>query len=120
MISGVWIEALYLSGQFYKESSNARLAESIGEQELMLDELLRMLDYYKREKEIANLISELNVLKTFFTDIKITIQQGDLEQIEKDGTLTIVQNETTIVHYTEAQISEIIAAIENVRNQLIK
>jgi hypothetical protein len=121
MVAGVWVEGLYLSAQFLKERPNeTRLAESIGEQKVILDQLMIILNNYKKEQYIADLITDLTVIKNIYDGIKITIEIGEPKAIEVDGMLTIVQTETSTVHYTEEQMQAIINQAEIIRNKLIK
>ncbi len=120
MVSGVWMEGLYLSCQFYKETHNTRLAESIGEQKILLNQLLIILKNYQSEKYIADLISDLEPLKKIYEDIRITIEKGEPQAVEVDGMLTIVQTETSTVHYTEEQMNDLVVQSEVIRSKLIK
>ena len=121
MVAGVWVEGLYLSAQFLKERPNEkRLAESIAEQKLMLDQLILVLNNYSREQYIANLITELATIKEIYAGITITVEVGEPKAVEVDGMLTIMQTETSTVHYTEEQMQAIIAQADIVRNKLIK
>jgi len=121
MVSGVWVEGLYLSAQFLRERPDEkRLAESIAEQKLMLDQLLLILNHFNNEPFIANLVTELGAIKTIFDGITVTIERGEPKAVEVDGMLTIVQTETSISHYTDEQMEAIIAQSEIVRNNMIK
>ncbi|MDR1156244.1 MAG: hypothetical protein LBL04_16185 [Bacteroidales bacterium] len=121
MIAGVWVEGLYLSAQFLKERPDEkRLAESIGEQKVILDQLLIILNNYKKEQYIADLIVDLTAIKEIYDGIRITIEIGEPKAIEVDGMLTIVQTETSTVHYTEEQMQAIMTQAEIVRGKLIK
>ena len=121
MVAGVWVEGLYLSTQFLKERPNEkRLAESICEQKLMLDQLILILKNYGREQYIADLIDELTTIKNIYDGIKITIEVGEPRSIEVDGMLTFVQTDVSTVHYTEEQMQAIIIQSEIVRNKLIQ
>ena len=121
MVAGVWLEGLYLSAQFLKERPNERrLAESIAEQKLMLEQLILVLTNFNKEQYIANLIAELNTIKDLYEGIRITIEVGEPKMVEVDGMLTIVQTETSTIHYTEEQMQAIVAQAEIVRNKLIK
>ncbi|MDR2848644.1 MAG: hypothetical protein LBV39_06015, partial [Bacteroidales bacterium] len=97
MVTGVWVEAMYLSCQFYNDRPNDRLAESIAEQKLLLTELLNMLQIYKNQKEVADLIAELTTIEEAFAPIEMVIQDGNLEKIESDGAMRVVQHDATIV-----------------------
>jgi len=121
MVAGVWVEGLYLSAQFLKERPNEkRLAESIAEQKLMLDQLILILSNYGREQYIAGLITDLTTIKNIYDGIRITIEIGEPKSVEVDGMLTIVQTETSTVHYSDEQMQAIITQSEIVRNKLIK
>ena len=121
MVSGVWIEGLYLSTQFLRERpQEKRLAESIGEQKVMLSQLILILNNFANDTYIANLVVELNTIKSIYDDIVITIEIGEPQGIEVDGIFTIVQTETSIVHYTDEQMQAIINQAEIVRNKLIQ
>jgi hypothetical protein len=120
MVAGVWVEGLYLSTQFYKDKPNVRLAESIGEQKIIFDQLLIILKNYQNEKYIADLISELNPIKELYNNIKITIERGEPQAVEVDGVLKIVQTETSTVHYTDEQMDQFVSTAETVRNKLVQ
>jgi len=90
MVAGVWVEGLYLSCQFLKERPDEkRLAESIAEQKLMLDQLILILNNYSREQYITGLIADLTTIKNFYDGIKITYEIGEPKMVEVDGMLTM-------------------------------
>ncbi|MDR1667235.1 MAG: hypothetical protein LBS03_06045 [Bacteroidales bacterium] len=120
MISGVFVEALYLSCRFYRETSNQRLGESIAEQKYLLAETVKMLSLYQSQKEIADLIAELSTIEAAFAPIEVGSEEGSLERIEENGAMRVVQNEKTVVRYTTEQLDNIVSEIENIRNRLIK
>jgi hypothetical protein len=121
MITGVWVEGLFLSTQFLKERPNERrLAESIGEQKVILSKLLILLNNYSKEKYIADVAAEISSIKELFDDISISIEIGEPKEVEVDGFLTIVQTERSIVNYTDEQMNAIIKQSEYVRNKLIQ
>lgn len=120
MVAGVWVEGIYLATQVQKDKPNQKLAEHIGEQKTMLAELLIILNNYKKEKYIADLIADLNLIKAKFDPITISIIKGEPEQVIENGMLTIKQNEKSVVNVTDEQMKEIINTTEQVRNKLIK
>jgi len=71
MVTGVWIEGLYLGTQVYKISPNKELAERIGEQKLTLDQLMLILDKFQKDKQYTKLLEELQLLKTLFNSVNI-------------------------------------------------
>lgn len=119
IITGVWIEGLYLATQVAKTTPHPDLAERIGEQKIIMADLMLILDNFKNDKQFANLIEDLNSLKAEFNDVTITIQKGEPEAIEEDGMLIIIQNDISIVNISEERLNSIIAKTEEIRNKLI-
>jgi hypothetical protein len=121
MVAGVWMEGLYLTAQFLIECPDEkRLAESIAEQKLMLEQLVLILKNYGKEQYIASLVTELTTIKDIYDGIRITVEVGETKPVEVNGMLTFVQTDVTTVHYTEEQMQAIISRAEYVRNKLIK
>ncbi len=119
MVTGVWIEGLYLGTQVYKTTPNQQLAERIGEQKLTLDQLMLILEKYQRDKQYTRLLEDLQLLKDLFKTVNIRIEKGEPQMIEENGMLTIVQNDKSIVEITPELLTRIIATTEQVRNRLI-
>ena len=119
IVTGVWIEGLYLGTQVAKEKPDKQLAERIGEQKITLNELILILENFKSDKQYAKLINELMLIKNEYKDVNIKIEKGEPEAIEENGMLTIVQNDKSIVEISEEQLNSIIQTTEEVRNRLI-
>jgi hypothetical protein len=119
MVTGVWIEGLYLATQVAKADPHPELAERIGEQKIIMGDLMLILENYKSDKQFAKLIEELNLLKDEFNDVTITIEKGEPEAVEEDGMLIIVQNDVSIVDISEEKLKSIIEKTEDIRNKLI-
>ena len=119
IVTGVWIEGLYLGTQVVKEAPNKLLAERIGEQKITLNELILILENFKADKQYARLINELMLIKNEYKDVIIRIEKGEPEAIEENGMLTIIQNDKSIVEISDDQLKNIISTTEEVRNRLI-
>ncbi len=119
IVTGVWIEGLYLATQVIKEIQNDEIAERIGEQKIILNDLLLILKNYRGDKNFADLIKDIEKIKKEFDNVKITYELGEPESIEQDGMLVIIQNETSIVEITDEQLNNIIRVTEKVRNKVV-
>jgi hypothetical protein len=119
IVTGVWIEGLYLGTQVYKVSPDKELSDRIGEQKITLDQLILVLDKFKKDKQYEKLLTELMVLKDLYKQVVITYETGEPEMVEENGMLTIVQHDKSIVTMTPALLTSIINATEQVRNRLI-
>ena len=119
MIAGVWLEGLYLACQVSEDSGSEQIAEKIGEQYLLLDKLLIILNNFKKDQNIADLIEEFKKIDAAYDGISMTIIPGEPKTVEVDGILMIEQNEKSIVNITNEQLKNIIAVTEEVRNKII-
>jgi hypothetical protein len=120
MITGIWVEGMYLATQVARENSDPALYDRIGEQKLNLNNLFLILNAYKGQKQIQDLMDVLNDIKVEFDQVEITYKMGEPETVEHEGMIMIVQNERSIVHISEDQMQSIIAKTEEVRNKLIE
>jgi len=120
MITGIWIEGMYLATQVVVDNSDPVLKTRIGEQKLNMNNLFLILNAYQSQPQIQELVETLNQIKVEFDEVEITYEMGDPETVEQDGMIMIVQNEKSIVHVTDAQMNSIIKITEEVRNKLIE
>jgi len=116
MIAGVWIEGLYLATQVATQNSNEDLKSMIGEQKLILNDLLLILNNYKNEEPIVGYINDLEMIKSIYDDVKITYEVGEPQTIEKDGMLMVVQSESSHVSMSDETLQKIIEVTEQIRN----
>jgi hypothetical protein len=120
IITGVWIEAMYQATQVVKEKHNEKIAERIGEQKLILSELINTLKRYQSKKAFKELLEDLAEINKIYDKIEIDYQVGEPETVEIDGRLIIMQNETSIVNMSAEQLNQIISIIESIRNKRIQ
>ena len=116
MITGVWVEGLYLATQVAQENSNEDLKSMIGEQKLILNDLLLILNNYKNEETIVRYIKDLEKIKSIYDEVRITYEVGEPKTIEKDGMLIVVQSESSHVSMSDETLQKIIEVTREVRN----
>jgi hypothetical protein len=120
MIIGVWIEGQYLATQVVKEYPDPILKDRIGEQKIILNDLIMLANpYCNRDSEFGSLCQDLQVIKEKYRDIRITYTLGEPKSVEVDGGLKVEQTETSVVEMTDAQLAEIIEITKIIRNKLI-
>ncbi len=117
MIAGVWMESTYLATQVAVQNSNEDLKSMIGEQKIILNDLLLVLEHYKNETIIAGYITDLETIKQAYAGVKITYEVGEPETIEKDGMLMVVQSETSLVIMSDETLQQIISTTKEIRNR---
>lgn len=119
MVTGVWIEGLYLATQVAIKSKNPDIKKRIGLQKISLNDLLIVLKVYKSDKNFEDLIKDFEEIKAVFEPIKITVEKGEPTTKEVDGMLMIIQNDIQYVDIPEGQLEKIIKTISKVRNKII-
>jgi hypothetical protein len=118
MVTGVWIESMYLVTQVAKERPSEEFKNTIGEQKGILNNLLPILKLFKEnDKHFADLVGNLEEVKEVLDVVKITVQVKDDIPAESEG--AIVQNEESIVTVSDEELSEIITVTEKIRNKII-
>jgi hypothetical protein len=120
MIIGVWIEGQYLATQVLKQHPDSILRNRVGEQKTILLDLQMLLSPYKESTpEFTALWQDLQELLEKYRDITVTYSAGDPVMVEKNGTLTVVQTESSNVIMTDEQLNAIHVLSGSVRNKLI-
>jgi hypothetical protein len=120
MIIGVWIEGQYLATQVASQFPDKRLSDRIGEQKIILNDLLLLITpYCNKDAESSGLCKDLLKIKDIYRPVRITYSQGDPVSREKEGGLVVTQTESSVVEMTQGQLDLIIETTKNIRNRLI-
>jgi hypothetical protein len=120
IVAGVWIESMYLLGEVIKESPNAELSEKIGEQKLILGNLMVLLKNYERDPTFKKLIDDLSEIQEIYKEVTITVERGEPEAVEEDGMLVIKQNDKQYIEISNETLFKIIDKTVKVRNNIIQ
>jgi len=120
IITGAWVEGMYLSAMVYKEAKNKQMADRIAEQKHVVEILEIVLDNFKSHPGFPALVEGISELSSAYNSIRITTEYGEPERIEKDGTLIIVQAEISTAHYEDDDIDKIINKIVEIRTEITK
>jgi hypothetical protein len=120
IVAGVWIESMYLLSEVIKESPNAELSEKIGEQKIILSNLMLLLKNYERDPKFKELIGELTDIQDIYKEVTITYEKGEPEAVEEDGMLVIKQNDKQYIEISNETLLKIINKTVEVRNKIIQ
>jgi uncharacterized protein YjgD (DUF1641 family) len=120
IVAGAWLEGIYVTVQVAKEQPDQKLIEKIGEQKIILSDLMLLLATYAKDPIFKNYLNEFQSIKAKFEDVNITYVEGAPETVEENGMLTIKQTSKSIVNITDDQLKSITATVEGVRNRLIR
>ena len=119
LVTGVWVESLYLITQVAKEQPSDRFRETIGEQKGILNNLLPILKLFRdTDKNFDELVQNLDELKDVLDVVKITVHVDENTEARADGIIT--QNEFSVVEVSKEELQEIISTTEKIRNKIVK
>lgn len=120
IISGMWLEGMYIATQVIKTArNNQEVVERIGEQKTIVENLVEILGQYKKKKQFDTMHAGFERILASFEGVTKTIVQGEPQEVEMDGIVIYVQNETSYVDVPDATLNKIIEVIESVRSEII-
>lgn len=117
ILTGGWIEGLYISTQIVKNTaSNKELMDRIADQRLSLNTLISLLNEYKNDANVQQILPELEKLKKIFDKIKTS--SSKMEVIEKDGKSFI--SSSSEIEFTPEVFNELEKTVSEIRSNIIK
>jgi hypothetical protein len=120
ILTGGWLEALHITAQVYDKAPHDELKERIGEQKIILENILLLLSFYQNSDPNINLlVTELQGLKKAFSEVTISYEYKESTMKEVDGVLVIEDNSTSKIEITEENIDNISAEVKKVRSKII-
>lgn len=119
MVTGVWLEGMYLAAKVYEFKADESIRERIGEQKEILGDLIYVINFFKDKPYFPELIKDFDKLKEAYQGVVITTQKGEFKEEIVDGIRVITPNEYTTIEMTDEQFEEITATIIKIRNKLI-
>lgn len=120
IVTGAWIEGMYITCNVIEQSNNPELINRLGEQKDIVNILLIILNNFgKADPNFGALVKEMEGIQEAYKEVRITTEFGEPKRIEKDGTLIIVQDEISQVHITPEQLKTIIGQIKKVREFIV-
>lgn len=119
MVTGTWLEGFYIATQNYQAGKNPQLMDWIGNQKIIIDQLMLGLQAFRNDPYFQQIVSELTELKSIYEKITITYEYHAPESVEVDGRLVIVDKSTSKVNVTAEQVDQICSIIKQIRSKLI-
>ncbi|MDZ7649099.1 MAG: hypothetical protein U5K54_19100 [Cytophagales bacterium] len=96
LLTGGWLEAMQITCQTAATNpGNKELQEKIGEQKIILEQILLLFSFYQNDTNMVGLSADLEQLKAAFDKINInyTYKESTMEVV--DGVAVIKDNSTT-------------------------
>src|SRR5258706_12415467 len=119
LLTGGWLEAMQITCQVAaKDTKNKELKEKIGEQKIILEQIVLLYSFYKDDENMASLLKDLEELKVAFDKIKITYTYKESKVEIVNGVAMIKDNSTTTIDITDKDVLNITQITNSVRNKI--
>jgi len=120
LLTGGWLEAMHITCQLsVKDPKNKVLQDTIGEQQIILEQILILFDLYKHDENMAPLLADLTNLKSAFEKIKITTTYKAPTSEVVNGVVVVKDNSTTTVEITPEDVNNIKTITSEIRSKII-
>jgi hypothetical protein len=121
LLTGGWLEAVHIVCNVAgSDLSNKQLQETIGEQKVILENIMLLLSFYKdMDPNMASLLKDMEELKKEYDKVNITYTYKESTFEIVDGVMVIKDNSTTTIDITPDDIKNIGNSIKNIRSKII-
>jgi len=119
ILAGGWLEGLNIMCQVAQKNKNPKLYEKIGEQKIIIDQLVLVLSNYEADENIKVLNNDLKLLQKIYEKVQITYTYKESKMEIVDGIPTIVDKSESKVNITDAQVIEVAKLTNEVRNKIV-
>jgi hypothetical protein len=119
LLTGGWLEAMQITCQVAAKKPSKELFEKIGEQKIILEQILLLFSFYKDDTNMAGLLKDLEQLKAAYEKVTInyTYKESSMEVV--NGVAVIKDNSTTTIDITEQNVEEIRTITNSIRTRII-
>ncbi len=119
LLTGGWLEAMHITCQVAaKDPKNKQLKEKIGEQKIILEQIVLLYSFYKDDENMASLLKDMEELKVAFDKINITYTYKESKVEIVNGVAVIKDNSTTTIEVTDKDIENITTLTSALRNKI--
>ncbi|MCS6974044.1 MAG: hypothetical protein N2044_00885 [Cyclobacteriaceae bacterium] len=121
LLTGGWIEAVHIMCSVAAQDPNNKvLQEKIGEQKVILENIMLLLSFYKdKDQNMATLYDDMQELKKIFDRVNITYTYKESTFEVVNGVMVIKDNSTTTIDITPQDVVDIRNSTVNIRNKII-
>lgn len=121
LLAGGWLEAVHIVSNVAQNNlNNKELQETIGEQKVILENIMLLLSFYKdSDPNMASLLTDMEGLKKEYEKVNITYTYKESTFEIVDGVMVIKDNSTTTIDITPEDIKNIGNSIKSIRNKII-
>ncbi|MBC8110720.1 MAG: hypothetical protein H7Y04_06640 [Verrucomicrobia bacterium] len=118
MLTGGWLESLYLTCEIVKKNKNPELLERVGDQQKIITQLQSLLKYYESDPMMKLLQADLNNLYKHYDKVKVTYIYRPVEIKEVDGMSQVIDPSTTTIEVSDEAFNSIYDTVVSMRKKV--
>ena len=119
ILSGSWLEGLYIATEIASVHPVEELIERIGEQKVVLDQVMLILSVYENDPYFRDLALQFGKIRDIYDGVVISYNYREPETKEVDGRLVIINNSTSEVSISKEQLDMISTVVRETRTEMI-
>jgi hypothetical protein len=120
LLTGGWLEAMQIVCQVAaKNPKNKDLHEKIGEQQIILGQLVLLLSFYEKDPNMASLLKDMRDLEAAYKGVEIITTYKESTMKIVDGVAVITDNSSTTIKITPDDVKNITQIVGTLRNKII-
>jgi len=121
ILFGGWLEGLYLTSEACLSNQQVprELAERIGEQKIVIDDLLVLLTPYEHVSALAPIRQDLQELKSLYDNVQITYTYSEPTMKEVNGMLVVEDNSKSEISISDEVLHQILNKVKELRNKRV-
>ncbi len=119
MVTGVWIEGMYLAVSVDELKRSDEMRNQVGDQKNILSDLYYVLKFFESKPHFKELITDFDALKEAYEGVTITTVPGETRTVVENGVTVTYSGDETVIQMTDEQYAEIAENIKKIRNKLI-
>jgi hypothetical protein len=120
LLTGGWVEAMQITCQMAaKDASNKVLQQTIGEQKIILEQIVKLLTFYPDDENMASLLVDMQALQKAYEKVNITYTYKESTVEVVDGVAVVKDNSTTTIDITQDDVNAIQSQMTSIRNKII-
>jgi len=116
VLVGGWLEGLYIASQIAKATENNKeIIQRIIDQRTALETLLNLLEEYKDNQDVKDVIAYLKELKVLFDKIKVTTTK---QEVVTENGKSVIKSDTK-TEFKDEDINELFEKVIEIRSEIV-
>lgn len=121
ILTGGWVEGMHLLSATYKATKNEAIAAKISEQKIIINLLAPLYEQLKNRPDFAKVAAGVQAVADAYAPVQMDVSEDKTVTVEQiNGVPTAIGKAGKSASYTDADIMQVVEAIQKFRNDIIQ